>query len=260
MENELKGILRELEMNNIEIAVYLAALEIGSGVASIIARRAELNRVTAYEALKRLSKRGFIKIRAKKNSPVRYFVPEDIVVIKEKLERKREKLSETIEQVEALKPRFRSLFTLREEKPTVLFYDGEEGIKTVLMDTLKEKPREIVSFASAESLESGFDDEFLQGYWNKRVSLGIPSRGVMPDTSKARATFTNEKNQKELRGVCFVSPDVYAFKNEIDIYGDSVGITSHEKGNMHGIIIRSRSIAESMKAVFETLWDMSKKQ
>lgn len=257
MENELKQVLAELNLNDIEVAVYLASLEIGSGVASTIAQEAGLNRITAYEALKRLSQKGFIKIRAKKNSKVKYFVPEDITVIKEKLEQKKAELALVISRVETLKPEFQSLFALREEKPTVLFYEGEEGIRTVLMDTLKEKPREIASFASAESLESGFDAEFLEKYWAKRVSLSIPSRGIMPKTQKALATFTKEKNRKELRTVRFVESEMYSFKNEIDIYKDSVGITSHEKGNMHGIVIRSKSIADSMRAVFETLWKLS---
>lgn len=126
----------------------------------------------------------------------------------------------------------------------------------MLMDTLKERPKEIVSFASAESLESGFDEKFLQAYWNKRVSLGISSRGIMPRTQNALAKFTEAKNKKELRRVIFISPDLFSFRNEIDMYGGSIGITSHEKGNEHGIIIRSRSIAENMLALFETLWKL----
>ena len=58
-----------------------------------------------------------------------------------------------------------------------------------------------------------------------------------------------------MRQIKFLPPESYKFKNEIDIYAENVGITSHEKGNEHGIIIRSRSVAESMRAVFETLWN-----
>jgi hypothetical protein len=54
-----------------------------------------------------------------------------------------------------------------------------------------------------------------------------------------------------------VSDERYQFKNEIDIYGETIGITSHAKGNEHGIIIRSKSVAESMSAVFEALWSLS---
>ncbi|MFA6992589.1 MAG: helix-turn-helix domain-containing protein [Candidatus Gracilibacteria bacterium] len=257
IRTEINQFLAELGLNDTEIAVYLATLELGSGPASAIAEVAQLNRVTAYEALKRLSRKGFVFVRAKKNDRTKYFTPVEYRNIIEKLKNKREAVEVALEKAESLKKEFSANFSLVEDKPVVLFYEGVEGIKIVLMDTLKEKPKEIVSFASAESLEVGFDHEFLQKYWDKRVLLGIPSRGIFPDTAKARTEFNQEKNKKELRVARFVSPEHYQFKNEIDIYGDSVGITSHTKGNEHGIIIRSQSIAESMQAVFEALWSLS---
>jgi sugar-specific transcriptional regulator TrmB len=257
MKNELRNILFELGLNKVEVSVYLSLLELGSGTASGIAQKAELNRVTTYEALKRLSKKGFVKIRAKKNSSVRYFTPEDISTIKEKLEHKKSELDNTIKQVEEMKTEFSAQFSFTDRKPEVFFYDGKEGIRTVLMDTLKQKPKEIVSFASAESLEVGYEEEFLKNYWRKRVSLTIPSRGIIPGTEKAHRIFTQKRNIEEMRQVRFLPKGMYPFKNEVDIYSDSVGLSCHDKGNEHGIIIRSQSIAESLRSVFETLWQLS---
>jgi sugar-specific transcriptional regulator TrmB len=254
MKKDIKELLSSLDLNPIEARVFMASLEVGSGPASTIAASAGLNRVTAYEALKRLSKKGFIKIRAKKNSSVKYFVPEDIAVIKEKLETKRMELDATIKKVDEFKDEFRAFFSTNEDKPTILFFEGKEGIKSVLQDTLRKRPKEILSFASAESLNEGFEDKFLENYWKKRVALSIPTRGILPASTNAKSIFHSERNQKEMRQLKFISPDIFKFKNEIDIYGDNVGITSHAKGNEHGIVIRSKSIAESMRSVFEALW------
>lgn len=254
ISDELRQFLQELELNEVESEVYLATLELGSGAASAIANAAKLNRITAYEALKRLSKKGFVKIRAKKSNGVRYFVPEDIGVIKEKLEERKKKLEATIKHADVLKDELRARFRLQEEKPVVLFYEGEEGVREVLSDTLKQSQREIISFSSVEAVTEGFKQEFVQKYWDKRVALGIPSRGIIEKTEAALRAFSPEKNKRELRTVRFLSPELYRFTGELDVYGDSVGITSHEKGNEHGIIIRSRSIAENMRALFETLW------
>ncbi len=254
MKKDIKELLSSLDLNPVEITVFMASLEIGSGPASLIAESAGLNRVTAYEALKRLSKKGFIKIRAKKNSSVKYFVPEDIDVIKEKLEDKNIELEATIKKVDEFQDEFKAFLSSNEDKPTVLFFEGKEGIKSVLQDTLRQKPKEILSFASAESLNEGFEDKFLESYWEKRVALGIPTRGILPASDKAKNSFHLEKNEKEMRQLKFISPDIFKFKNEIDIYGDNIGITSHTKGSEHGIVIRSKSIAESLRAVFEVLW------
>ena len=180
MKNELKHILSQAGLNKVETAVFLANLETGSAAASAIAKVAGQNRVTAYEALKRLSKKGLVKIRAKKNSSVKYFVPESVEVLREKLEEKQQELGRTIELLASRKKEFDTLFTLIESKPEVLFYEGKEGIKTVLLDTLKQKPVELLSYASLESLESGYEDKFLQNYWNQRSALQIPARGILP--------------------------------------------------------------------------------
>ena len=87
--------------------------------------------------------------------------------------------------------------------------------------------------------------------------LGILTRGIMPHTGDAHKKFTPLRNQEEMRQLHFISPTLYHFKNEIDIYDENIGIMSLTKGTEHGIIIRSRSIAESMGAVFEALWQTS---
>ncbi len=251
---EIKQFLAELGLNNVEIAVYLAALGASSGSASTIAKSAGLNRVTTYEALKRLSARGLIKIRAKKGSGIRYFQAEEIDVVQEKLGQKKKELEQLIDKINILKPDFRSLYSMTPQKPEVLFYEGMEGIKNVLLDTLNQHPLEILSFASADSLDVAYNKDFLVDYWTRRTKLKIPSSGIMPRTKSAVSFFTPERNQRELRQVKFI-PENIAFNNEIDIYGDNISIISLVKGNEHGIIIRSKSVADSLRSLFEFFWE-----
>ena len=201
-----------------------------------------MNRITAYEALKRLSKQGFVRIRAKKNSRTRYFTPVEYPEIVEKLEEKREKLTETIRKAAALKNSFEAQFTRVETKPVVLYYEGEAGVQEVLNATLRGKPEEIISFSSAESLDANLDAPFLKNYWARRTKRGIPARGILADTPKARADFNQARNTKELRNVRFVPPHTYTFKNEIDIWNDTVGIMSLTRGNQHGILIQRDAV------------------
>lgn len=254
---EIREILTRLSLNKTEVDVYLATLELGSGVASTIAKMAGLNRVTTYEALKRLSAHGFIKIRVKKNDRTKYFVPAQYEEIIAKLEQIQSQIAESLKSARLLKNEFTAQFSPAEEKPQVFFYEGQKGVREVLNDTLKSNPNEIVSFSSAEGLESGFDKVFLDDYWKRRTRLGISTRGIIPKTTKAVDLFSAEKNKSELREVRFLPPSIYQFTNEIDIYENSIGITSLTKGGEHGIIIKSSSIAKSMRALFETLWVLS---
>lgn len=256
----LKDFLTELGLQKLEIEVFLASLQAGSAPASVIAGIAGLNRITVYEVLKRLSKKGFIKIRAKQGSKVKYFIPEDLSEIKVRLESRARHLEESIGQIGDIKDEFKALYRLSEKKPIVLFYEGREGVKSVLNDTLMQKPKELLSFASAEWVNTVFHDEgFLKEYWSNRVAKGIPCRCIVPETSDAMNFFTKERNEKEMREPRFLSPELYDFRNEIDIYNDTVSIISLLKGSEHSIIIRSKSIADSMRALFNSLWELSRK-
>lgn len=137
------------------------------------------------------------------------------------------------------------------------FYEGVEGVKNVLLDTL-ETPQvtEILSYTSADYLAIGFDEDFLERYWQKRVSLKIPSRGIMPDTPAARSLFNEEKNRKKLRRLKFVPADKAGFTNEVDIYGDRVSFISLDKENLYGVVIKSKSIAETQRNIYELLWGL----
>ena len=103
MKPEIRQFLLELGLINAEISVYLATLELGSGSASNIAKVASLNRITAYEALKRLSSKGFMKIRAKENDRTKYFVPTEYSDIVAKLKLKQQRIAETIKKAELFK-------------------------------------------------------------------------------------------------------------------------------------------------------------
>jgi sugar-specific transcriptional regulator TrmB len=251
---KIKKILLLLDLTSLEAEVFLANFELGPAAASAIAKKASSNRVTVYEVLKRLSKKGLIKIRAKQNTKVKYFEAQSMDVVEQILTENKGLLDEAIKDLREITPDINSLFSGKQDKPEVLFFQGTEGVKNVLMDTLKQRPKEIISFSSADSLESGFNKKFLQGYWDKRTTLKIPSRGIMPRTKVALANFTNEKNQKELRQVKFIPCEYYSFSDEIDIYGDNVCIISFEKDNEHAVIIRSKNIAEGIRSIYKLLW------
>jgi sugar-specific transcriptional regulator TrmB len=257
MLKSFAAIFDKLNLNSIESAVLFASIELGPSSASAIAKRADINRITTYEALKRLSKKGLVRIRAKQNTKVQYFEAENIQSITDALERKREEITDAIKQLEQVAPTLVSLYGGRSDKPAILFYEGKEGIKRVLLDTLEQKPSEVISFASVESLQQSYDVRFLEKYWRQRTAQRIPTRGIVPRTPQALALFTPERNQQELRKIKFISQSFYSFENEIDIYGNNVSIISLDKGNEHGVIIRSKSVAKGLRSVFELLWSVA---
>lgn len=256
MLQKLKIILKNLGLNATDIRVFIASFQLGGASASAIAKQAGLNRITTYETLKRLAARSLVKTRVKQGGGVRHFEVEDIDVIKDLLTEKQRVIHNSLSEVKKITSAFHDLYIGRSEKPTVLFYEGKVGIKNVILDTLKQKPSIILSFSTPEVLRAGFSLPFLESYWKKRTSFKIPSRGIALGTQEMKAFFSSEKNKKELRRVKFISSENFIFKNEIDIYGDNVSIISLKGGNEHGVILRSRDIAQGLRSIFEFVWSI----
>lgn len=253
---KIKYVLQNLGLNNLEMEVFLANFELGAAPASKIANKITKNRISVYEALKRLQKKGLVKIRFRQNTRIKYFEVENMQVVEESLKESKQKLEDSLVELKKIIPDLNKLFIGKHEQPAVLFYAGKEGIKRALMDTLEQKPKEILSFASAEALEEGFKNNFLQEYWHKRTALKIPSSGIMPKTPTALTNFTPAKNLKELRRIKFIPKEFYDFVDEIDIYGNNISIISFEKGNEHAVIVRSKSIAQGLTAIYKLIWSM----
>ncbi len=254
MYQELKKILKNLDLNTTDIRVFVASFQLGDAPASSIAKQAGLNRITTYETLKRLTAKGLAKTRIRQGNSIHYFEVESITVIQDALLEKQRCIQDSLGEVKKISNAFQELYIGRSEKPTVLFYEGRIGIKNILLDTLRQKTDVILSFSTPDVLTLGFSLPFLESYWKKRTSLKIPSRGIALGTQEMRAFFSSEKNQKELRRVKFISSEKFIFKNEIDIYGDTVSIISLKNGNEHGVILRSRDIAQGLRSIFEFVW------
>lgn len=254
----LKGILAQLGLTKNEVLVYLANLELGSAPASKLAKAAGLNRITGYEVLQRLSKQGLVSIHVKKGTSVKYFQVEAIDSLQEKLEERRLQAEEQLQRLEDQKDALRELYQPSSDKPEVSFYQGKEGVKAVFVDTLAQKPKETLSFASGSAVVD-FDPAFLQQYYDKRVSMKIPTKGIAPGSKSVKERFSDEVNKKELRQLRFLPAELDALQHEIEIYGNNVAFTSMKPGDEHGIVIRSKTIAEAMREIHAALWERLEK-
>jgi len=255
MLKDIKKLLRPAGLSESEAGVFLATAQIGPETANRIAKKAGQNRASVYDILRRLSYKGLIRQTCQ--GKVRRYEAVESNAILRKLKEEQEKVEEKIALFRQLQPELAAIYGDRYDQPSISFYEGLEGIKNILLDIF-ETPNvtENIAYASADYLSAGFDKKFLEKYWQKRVSLKIPARGIMPATSVAESLFTEEKNIKELRRVKFVPADKYNFTNEIDIYGDKVAIISLDKDNLYGVIIRSKSIADTQRNIYELLWSL----
>jgi sugar-specific transcriptional regulator TrmB len=242
-KTDIIHIVQSLGYDKEDVQLYLAGLELGSAPASDYAQKTGFNRVTTYNYLERLLKRGLFtgmqRSRGKWYAPV---APESLAVEARK----------NVEALERVLPELRSFQGAAHRKPEVRFYSGWEGVLRVYQDTLT-AGEEILNFANSAIVRRHWE-HYDEEYVAERVRRGIHLRGIAPDDAAGKRVHVDDR--AALREIRLVPARDFNFNNEINIYGSKVAITSfgEDPEQLFGVIIESKEVADTQKQIFEMAW------
>jgi sugar-specific transcriptional regulator TrmB len=246
MAKDLIHILEAIGLHGNEAQLYLAGLQLGSAPASDYAKAAAINRITTYNTLEELVQRGLFTVVKKMRS--KWYAP----VAPEYMALEARKSADALGRV---LPELRSLQGAKYRKPRVRFFEGWEGVRHVYEDSLTAKS-EILNFANSAVVRKfwpNYDEEYVA----ERVKRGIRLRGIAPDDATGRRV--HGEDHERLREIRLVPAADFDFTNEINIYDHKVAICSFDsglarEGDMFGVIIESKEVAETQKQIFEMAW------
>ena len=234
--------LQDAGLNENEAKIYLATLELGQTTVSRIARKSGIKRTTVYLSLENLKDKGLISV-IKKHNKTSYYA-EDPRNLERVMEERKQRIT-------ALIPQLLTFTNLIDRKPEIRYFEGDNGIKEVLMDALNHAKKEICMMYS-ESYIADFDAKYFSDYYvPERLKRKIFSRTIVPDVPEMQELAKG--NEKALRQMKFVSAELFNIKIEIMIYGSSkVSIVSFRE--KFALIIDSPLIYQSFQSIFETMW------
>ena len=246
MAKDLLHILESIGFDASEADLYLVGLQLGSAAASEYAKATKLNRITAYNTLEDLVRRGYFtmerKVRAKAYVPVS---PEYLAV----------EVRKNADALQRSLPELRSLQGAKYRSPHVRFFEGWEGVRHVYDDTLTAKS-ELLNYANSAVVRAYwpvYDEEYVA----LRVKRGIHLRGIAPDDEAGQRVHGEDK--RRLREIRLVPASDFDFTNEINIYDHKVAICSFSTErpgtrDVFGVIIESKEVAETQRQIFEMAW------
>lgn len=242
---DLKQVLNELGVNRSKADVYLACLELGRAKVSVIANKAGVPRTTANEILEQLAKKGLIiKIRRGRTL---IFEAESPTKLKLLLKEQEHRLDEAM-------PELKLLFNTAGIRPRIRFYEGVEGIKEVLKDTLTVKNKILRGILSMEDLYQIPGKKFMDEYVSKRIANGIRLQVIRSELKEVGETWpSSQKENRELR----YAPMQMIFPMTLYLYDNKVGVIGTKKENF-GIIIDSEDFYHTLKNFFEITWEVGK--
>ena len=260
----LENVLIKAGLNDKEAFVYLALLELGSQPASVIGKKAKINRSTTYLILETLMRRGFVNQHVR--ADVKFFTAADPQVIIKNLEIEQEHIEDTKKEFVELLPEFYSLSNPMSIKPKVRFYEGEEGVKRAIEDTFTANDT-LLSWDAVDSwltTTPGLQKFIKESARIRSEKIKIPVKVLVPDTASARQYFLKDypallDKVDPLMEIRWIPKEINIFKNEINIYDDKVSIVSLAKNELLGIVIESHEIANTHRSIFELAWKSGKK-
>ncbi|MBI2025611.1 hypothetical protein HYT04_02390 [Candidatus Kaiserbacteria bacterium] len=245
----LKKALETIGLNKNELAVLVVLLENSPKLVSTIARTAKLNRSTTYGVLKLLSDKGLAS-SVRKKGVIRYqsIVPDQLPGY---IERRRDILAETKQQIAELVPQLNLLRSKGETLPKVQFFEGEEGMKQAYEDTLENnKGKLLKDISGIDAAFRRLGENWATYYLKKRSRLGIKASVLAPEGEWARKAKTDDT--KYLRTTKFL-PAKYGFDAELALYDNKIGIFSYARENPIALIIEDSTISDMMQKLFDCL-------
>lgn len=260
----LIDVLQQVGMNEKEISVYMALLELGSQPASVIGKKSKINRSSTYLVLDLLIKKGFVNQYTR--ADVKYFTAADPQVIVRSIKKKEVQLKNTRQELTSLLPNLYGLANPLSVKPKVRFYEGEKGVIRAMEDTLTATE----TLLSWDSLDAWFNStetlrDYIVEYGKLRVEKHkIPLRALFIDSPIARQYIVQDYPAKKrqvdpLLDFKWIPKEISPFNIGLNIYNDKVTLVSLAKDELIGVIIESHEIYKVHKAMFELAWKAAKK-
>jgi sugar-specific transcriptional regulator TrmB len=236
-----------------QASLYAALLEKGSLTAREAALEAKIGRTLGYVVLEQLIGLELVR-KSKEPGAKTLYAPAHPSVLEDRLEAQKKSVTRAAESIRAVLPDLSSLYNLATGRPGVRFYEGKEGQRETLWDSLTSKET-IYTYVDVETVDA-YVDELNKAYVKERARRQITKKILAPDTPQARAELRElEDPLTEMR--LLPEQDAPQFHTAMQIYDGKVSYLTFTNDIMTGTIINDRAIYTLHRFLFEHQWQHS---
>ena len=247
--------LKNLDLNDNEINVYLTLLQIGSSPASAIGKRAGIERSHCVYICKRLLKKRSITFVEKNNAFIfTALPPKELFNILESEKRETEDKEIQLNRIIGL---LENMVNENTSLPKIQFFEGVDGMIRIYQDIL-EANKDIYD---CNIIDKSLVHKDIISYWKNEY---MPQREKM--TNKSFSLYNREEgfeeytkyDKKVRRTTLFIPKEEFPFKSQIMIYGKKIAFLSLSSHDLTGTIIENDAIFETQFSLFRMAWNYAK--
>ncbi|MES2087948.1 MAG: helix-turn-helix domain-containing protein [Patescibacteria group bacterium] len=250
MENiQYEKFLGELGLNKEQSLVYESLLKNGLMPARVVAQKSGVKRSLAYKILEQLIVFGLVEKRDNVGK-ITLFFPTHPGKLRDLLQKREEAIKTAEASLGGIMGKMVSDFNLLSGKPNVQFYEGMDGMKKVLEDSLTAQS-EIYAYSDIISIEK-YISEINKDYVAKRRKFNTKKKGLIFDSPEARKLLQNyNPDITENKFIAFPTAPSHTI---MQIYDNKVSYITLTENQKIGVIIEDSRIAALHRNLFEYQW------
>ena len=247
-EQAIATLLKRLNLDEREIAVYLVLLQLRMARASAIAKAAKQSRSHTYLVLRSLQEKGLVA--EVERGKVLHFVAEPPDRLLGYIEGREEELRTLKPLVRGALPYLESLQHPLIEQARITTLHGPEGMKHVYREMLG---GEYCGLSNPQEAERAFGKEYMRTLVRKGAEL--TGKELLVDGPAAKRYIQSIRQHEGYSVRLF--PAGVEFPGNTVIRGDTVFFLTYDR---EGTIIRleHRSVAAAMRVWFGLLWEQGR--
>jgi sugar-specific transcriptional regulator TrmB len=255
-QDMIDTLLPKLGFSDKEVAVYMFLLGKGKATPGMVSKDTGLKRGITYFVLYSLEKRGLVSMYEKGKKT--WFQIENPRRLLDMVREQKEEVQTLEHSVKFMLPKLVSQFKIAIDKPTVRYFEGEEGLKEVFEDIYGPKDDIVWGCVDLEKGEDAVPDYIVQKLVPKRIKNKLMAHTFFGDSPAAETLHENDASS--YRKSVLVDKVAYPLPAEIDIYEDKIAMLSFEKGEFIGLLIENQAFAETLRSIFKLAHDLSGKR
>lgn len=257
MGDELLRSIEDLGLSQKEARVYVANLTLGPATVQKIADQADIKRVTTYVILESLAGLGLVSQSNQGKKTL--FTAEDPISLRRLIDKKQQQIKDQKASFENILPELQGLKNLPTDSPSVKFYEGAEGIRSIFnsfFDSHKADVDMVFGISNLDQLHAFFPElENVQGN-PARLKAGIPSKFLYTSSRGPIFKDTDKTRNRESR---YVPPDKHPLNGDITIVGNRLLLLSLTSSKPIGVTIESAELAKAIRSLFFLAWESAEK-
>lgn len=239
-------ILKSLGLLESEVKTYLAALELGPSTVLELNKKIGLSRQAIYTAIESLVKQGLMSSVEKGKKT--YYAAESPERLRSLAESRLKNMEATVREIKSIT---KDLTLLQKgDKPIVKIFEGQEGLKYMIENIVAKKPKHLDELTNEDTIANLFTEEDLRPLKTHLSKYNVT-------TNLLSLTSTPGKLRKESQRRLITRDDIKFF-GDIMIF-DNTLILQTTRGKLISVIIDSKELADTMRALFTLAWDNDKK-